>query len=148
MARVACFSNTILYVFSPFAGMTSHLGPVEKAKGIPPFVGKSFLDSWDSFFCVSLFILLMGLKLSSTDGRSATGLGLREPKNADGLEALEIDRVLWIDDGLDGAFEGAVGLKARALALGLNSMAFTLNLVETVDVGVCTLDRCGLETLD
>lgn len=148
MAGVACFSNIILYVFSPFAGMTSHRGPVAKAKGIPPFVGKSFLDSSASFFCVSLFILLIGLKLSSIDGRSAAGLGLREPKNADGLAAREIDRVLWTDDGLDGAFEGAVGLKVGALALGLNSMAFTLNFVETAEVGVCTLDRCGLEMPD
>ena len=69
----------------------------------------------------------MVLKLSSMDGRSVAGFGLRE---------LETDRVLCMDDGLDGAFEGAVGLKVGALAFGLNSMALTLNLVETAEVGV------------
>lgn len=90
----------------------------------------------------------MVLKLSSMDGRSAAGFGLREPKKADGLAALETDRVLCTDDGLDGAFEGAVGLKVGALAFGLNSMALTLNLVETAEVGVLTLDRCGLDIPD
>lgn len=88
----------------------------------------------------------MELKFAAILGRSEAGFGLREPKKAEGLAVREICPACCVEAGLDGALDGA-GLKAGALALGLNSEArtFRLNLVEeVVDRGVCMLDRWGL----
>ena len=78
----------------------------------------------------------MGLKPSLIDGLSAAGFGLREPKNMEGLAARDTDRVRCIEAGLDGVLEVAAGLKAGAFTFGRNSMALTLNFVETAEVGV------------
>ncbi len=58
------------------------------------------------------------------------------PKNADGLGARETDLVLAFDLGLEETLDVAAGVKALAAGLGLNSRAFTLNLIEAADVGV------------
>ncbi len=50
-----------------------------------------------------------------------------------------------LDLGLEVALGASVGLKVLAAGLGLKSLALTLNLVETADVGVRTvLDACEL----
>ena len=64
-----------------------------------------FLDATSSF------IFLIGLKLAASDGLSVAGLGLRDPKKADGLAARDTDAVRWTEDGLDGAFDEVEGLK-------------------------------------
>ena len=84
---------------------------------------------------------MIGLKLSLIDSRSAAGFGFREPKNSEGLGARDTERVLSLDIGLDGGFDVPAGLKAGAAALGLNSIAFTLNLEDTAEVGVCATER-------
>ena len=80
------------------------------------------------------------------DGLSSGGIGFLAPKNADGLGAREIGRVLLLERGLEVALGLPVGLKEFAAGFGLNSMAFTLNLADAEEVGLSTLpDLCGLE---
>lgn len=76
--------------------------------------------------------------------RSFTGLGLRGPKNADGLAALATEATLPIGDGLAAVVDDDVGLKAGAV--GRNSIARTLSFVDTAEIGV-SVPR-GLERPD
>jgi hypothetical protein len=78
---------------------------------------------------------LIGLNWSLIDGRSEIGRGFFAPKKTEGLVTRETERPLTNDDGLD----EAPGVKVLAAGFGLNSMAFTLNLLETAEVGVCVL---------
>jgi len=56
-------------------------------------------------------------------------------------------RTLTLDLGLEVVLGAAVGLKVFAAGFGLKSLALTLNLEETADVGVRTvLDACELGT--
>ena len=57
------------------------------------------------------------------------------PKKADGLIARDTERPRELDCGL----ADAPGVNVFAVGLGLNSIAFALNLGPPAEVGVCTL---------
>ena len=79
----------------------------------------------------------IGLKLALIAARSEPGFGFLPPKKRDGLGARETDRVRAAADcGLDGVLDVPAGVKLLAPGFGLNSSAFTLNLLETAEVGV------------
>lgn len=81
-------------------------------------------------------------------GLSDAGLGFLFPKKFDGLALPGLARAVSIGLGLEGATDEAAGVKVGALAFGRNSDAFTLNFVDTAEVGVWADDRCGLERPD
>lgn len=86
----------------------------------------------------------MGLKLVATSSRSDEFLGLFCPKKDEGLAVRAMDAVLAIGEGLAAETDALDGLNDGAV--GRNSNARTLNLVEMADVGV-SVPR-GLETPD
>lgn len=92
----------------------------------------------------SFFIRFTGLKCSLMEGRSDAGVTVLEPKNAEGLFALETVRVGAFEAGLGETAVAPAGVKVFAAGLGLNSRARTLNFVDGVWVGA---GFCGLVML-
>jgi len=87
----------------------------------------------------------MVLKWFVIEGRSDRGRGFFLPKKADGEGAREV-LTLTLERGLEATLGFATGVKELAAGFGLNSIAFTLNLLETAEVGVWVLLRLdGLE---
>lgn len=80
------------------------------------------------------------------EGRSDGANGFLFLKKADGEGARDVVCAFALDLGLEATLGLPTGVKELAFGLGLNSSAFTLNLVEMADVGVWVLLRfCGLE---
>ena len=69
-------------------------------------------------------------------------MGVRFAKNAEGLAVRAMDAIRLIGEGLAAETDALDGMNDGAV--GLNSIARTLNLVDTADVGVST--PLGLET--
>lgn len=74
----------------------------------------------------------MGLNWSLIEGRSETGSGFLEPKNAVGVVARDTERLREKGRGL-AAVPEVPGVKVLAAGFGLNSIALTLNLVAAED---------------
>ena len=86
---------------------------------------------------------MIGLKKSLIDGRSDGASGFLFPKKLGGVETLEAGGVGLAGLGLEAAL---VEFPVDVNDMGLNSMAFALNLVDNAEVGVAApLLLCGPE---